>query len=473
MFRDVSDRLVDDGAMRGYGAAVTPGRRGPIAFVCGYDGANRLYQPADGSDTGGNLVDVACGIVADSGRHAIGVAAADLDADGCEELYVHNTDTFDGVTADGDLLLDRASADRDVWRDVFALDVNEGRENFRSGRSVAAVDRFGTGQYGVAIASHGSELRYYELGEDGELTDMAPALGVDVVCEGRSVCAGPVVSEGMDLYLGVEGGPNRLFENGGGSFTEIDAGVGLADPSENARGLALVGTTDSVDAGETTQPPRRADAGAFELAVGNWEGPGRIFRASDSGFEDVAPSGFSRPASTRTLIAADFDNDGHVELFRNCLGEPNGLFRRRPDGWTELDTGDALEPDGFGTGAVVADFDRDGTLELLVVHGEVTAQPPSLYDVPNENDWLRVAPKTVHGAPARGAVVELETDDVRTRRLVAAGSNYLCQSEPVAHFGLGKAAPRRVRVWWPGGYETTIDSPETCRELVVDHPRDR
>ncbi|MDR5673854.1 Uncharacterized protein AArcCO_1630 [Halalkaliarchaeum sp. AArc-CO] len=473
MFGDVSDRLVDDGAMRGYGAAVTPGRRGPIAFVCGYDGNNRLYQPAAGSDGGDDLVDVACGIVADSGRHAIGVAAADLDADGCEELYVHNTDTFGGVTADGDLLLDRAAADRDVWRDVFALEVNEGRENFRSGRSVAAIDRFGTGQYGVAIACYGSELRYYELGEDGELTDMAPALGVDVTCGGRSVCAGPLVSDGMDLYLGVDGGPNRLFENGGGNFSEVDSAAELADPDGNTRGLALVGATDLPDGEEPTRSSMPAAAGAFELAVGNWEGPGRIFRPGKSGFEDVAPSEFARPASTRTLIAADFDNDGHVELFQNCLGEANALFRRRLDGWTELDPGDALEPTGFGTGAVVADFDDDGTLELLIVHGEVAAQPPSLYAVENDNDWLRVAPTTAHGAPARGAVVELETDETRKRRLVDAGSSYLCQSEPVAHFGLGGETPRRLRVWWPGGYETTVDSPETCRELVVEHPRRR
>ena len=473
MFGDVSDRLVDEGAMRGYGAAVTQGRRGPIAFVCGYDGNNRLYQPASEPDVDGQLVDVACGIVADARRHAIGVAAADLDADGCEELYVHNTDSFDGVTADGDLLLDRTADHRDVWRDLFALEVNQGRENFRSGRSVAAVDRFGTGQYGVAIASYGSELRYYELGEDGELTDMAPALGVDVVCGGRSVCAGPIVSDGMDLFLGVEGGPNRLFENGGGDFSEVDSGADLADPDGNPRGVALVGTSEPIGEGKPTRSSMRAADGAFELAVGNWEGPGRIFRAAESGFEDVAPPGFSHPASTRTLVAADFDNDGRVELFRNCLGEPNGLYRREPDGWTEQDPGDALEPTGFGTGAAVADFDGDGTLELLVVHGEVAAQPPSLFAVDTDNHWLRVAPTTAHGAPARGAVVEVETDDTRLRRVVDAGSSYLCQSEPVAHFGLGEATARRVRVWWPGGYETTVDSPETCSELVVEHPRRR
>lgn len=465
MFEDVSDRLADNAPMRGYGASVTPGRGGPLVFVAGYGGGNRLYQ-----FEGDRLVDRACGIVADEGRHAIAVAAADLDADGSEEVYVHNTDTYGGATDDADLLLDRAAPDRDVWRDVFALEVNAGRENFRSGRSVAVLDRLGTGQYGVAVASYGSEFRYYELGEDGELTDMAPALGLDVVCGGRSVYAGPLVSERMDLYLGVDAGPNRLFRNERGQFSDVAPDLGVADPDGDARGLALVGVTD-VREGETAiARGRMVSTGAFELAVGNWEGPGRIFRTAGERFVDVAPGEFSTPTRTRTLVAGDFDNDGRMELFRNCLGGPNDLFRRTADGWTETDPGSAQEPTGLGTGAVTGDLDGDGTLELLVVHGELAAQPLSLYAVENDNDWLRVAPTTGEGAPARGAIVELDTEEGRQRRVVDAGSNYLGQSEPVAHFGLGEATPRRIRVRWPGGHETEIESPAPRRELEVRHP---
>ena len=36
------------------------------------------------------------------------------------------------------------------------------------------------------------------------------------------------------------------------------------------------------------------------------------------------------------------------------------------------------------------------------------------------------------------------------------GSGYLCQQEPVAHFGLGSATPDQVVVTWPGGQRRTL-----------------
>lgn len=456
MFRDVSECLADNAPMRGYGAAVTSGPRGLLVFVCGYGDPNRLYR-ADGS----KVSDVACGILADDDRHAIAAAAADLDADGAEEVYVHNTDTYGGRTVDPDLLLDRTSANESIWQDVFTLEVNEDRANFRSGRSIAAIDRLGTGQYGVAIASYGSALRYYELGDDGQLTDMAPALGLDIVCGGRSLIAAPLVTDRMDLYLGVDSGPNRLFRNERGHFTDVAGEFDVVDSGGAARGTAVL----TVPGDSLTSPEQ------LELAVDNWERSNRIFRRTEDSFVDVAPTVFSEPTRSRTLVAADFDNDGQVELFRNCLAAPNELFRRTvADDWTELDPGAASEPTGLGTGAVVVDIDDDGILELFIVHGELAAQPVSVYKASTDNDWLRVAPQTAAGAPARGAVVALETDAGTQQRIVDAGSNYLCQSEPVAHFGLGHADPQRVHIRWPGGHETTISTPDSCVRHEVPHP---
>ena len=126
----------------------------------------------------------------------------------------------------------------------------------------------------------------------------------------------------------------------------------------------------------------------------------------------------------------------------------------------------------------MGDFDGDGRLELLVSHGESTPQPLSLYRprLGATNHWLRVAPLTIFGAPARGAVVRPSihppinppyhpsmhvhpfphfpahfhlyppphphqvrlTAAGRTQlRVIDSGSGYLCQMEPVAHFGLG------------------------------------
>ena len=121
----------------------------------------------------------------------------------------------------------------------------------------------------------------------------------------------------------------------------------------------------------------------------------------------------------------------------------------------------------------MGDFDGDGRLELLISHGESSAQPLSLYRprLGASNHWLRVAPRTVFGAPARGAVVRPSiqssihpsiplyhfhlhppprpyqvrlTAAGRTQlRVIDSGSGYLCQMEPVAHFGLGSVTEAR------------------------------
>jgi len=448
MFEDRSGLFADDTPFRGYGAAVTPGPDGPLVFVAGFGTDNRVLRYEDNA-----VVDAACGVLADDGRHAIGVAAADLDADGREEVYVHNVAAFGGTSAEADLLLDPERGGQ-RWRDLFADPVNRGRENYRVGRSVAAVDRLGTGRYGLFVTGYGAPARFYEVGDDGGITDLAGAVGLDVVTGGRSVAAGPILSERTDVFVGAERGPNLLLRNVGGKYVDVAREYGVADPEENARGAALV-------APDGAHPP--------DIVCGNWNGANRLFAHADDTFSDVAPVDLARPARVRTVVAADFDNDGRLELFVNCLGAPNRLLTY-DHGWTQTGIGNALEPEGMGTGAAVADLDGDGTLELLVVHGEAEAQSLSLFAAPNDGDWLRVRPLTPAGAPARGARVTLRTDAGRQVRLVDAGSGYLCQMEPVAHFGLGSATPESVTVHWPDGRERTVDYPPSCATLQPSHP---
>eukprot|EP00850_Spirogloea_muscicola_P023376 SM000352S13424 [mRNA] locus=s352:385:3517:+ [translate_table: standard] len=338
-------------------------------FVCGFGTENLLLKW-----NGQMLENIAKGTpLEDPERRAIGVTAGDFDGDGEEELYVLNTDTFLGRKKLTDRLFDRTA---DGWNDLFSMPMNMDASNMCAGRSVCAVDRKGLGQYGFFVANYGGVMKLFEMGEDNFVVDSAADAGlVKYPTGGRALVALPLISQfGMDVFAGNEGGPNFLFCNkndGSGRYIECAAAFGLMDAEENCRGVAVLDVDGS---------------GELGLATGNWQGPHRLFAPAGpgprggasalgfkdvspeaGGFKDVAPPSMAKPSPIRTVIAADFDNDGLEELFFNNIGSPNRLFRQDgPGRWVEENIGDAEEPNGLGTGAAVADIDGDGRLELLV-----------------------------------------------------------------------------------------------------------
>jgi hypothetical protein len=214
--------------------------------------------------------------------------------------------------------------------------------------------------------------------------------------------------------------------------------------------------------------------GRFDLVYGNWEGQHRLMvQQGDGRFSDQAPHSMATPSRVRTVLVADFDNDGYEEIFFNNMGQTNRLFGQRNGLWMQLPIGDAAEGGGLGTGAVVGDFDNDGRLELIVMHGEIGLQPLSYYRTrPNANGWARILPLTRAGAPARGAVVRLWNGERGQLRAIDAGSGYLCQMEPVAHFGLGPHWSKHLRaeIRWPDGAQTTLNDIAPMTTTIVSHP---
>jgi hypothetical protein len=108
----------------------------------------------------------------------------------------------------------------------------------------------------------------------------------------------------------------------------------------------------------------------------NW--PGRtgapsfpaLYRNNQNGtFSDVTrQAGLAVELYAFGVAAADYDNDGHTDIYITALG-PNRLFRNLGNGrFADVTTRAKVGDPGFSTSAMWFDYDRDGRLDLFVAN---------------------------------------------------------------------------------------------------------
>ncbi|GFN85067.1 cartilage acidic protein 1 [Plakobranchus ocellatus] len=504
MFQDWSWALPQGTSQLNYGVAVTNvgDGTGPMEWVvAGFSGSNLVLQYDQRTGKYSNIAekDPAFAELRDPEGAAIGVCACDIDGDGKEEIYFLNTNNrYSGPK----LVRDRLFKWRNNrYEDLFSDEVNSGVSSMYSGRSVACVDRTGSGRYGILLATYAQDNQgkfgLIEMNKDDPANDVqtghivlhnvAEQVGIDFSTGGRGIAVGPIIGDDgfSDIYFVNEGngglgnrGDNSLFVNDGkGNFANLADQMNLND-GQPGRGVTLADFNND---------------GKTDIVYGNWMGPHRIQIQDESPsgkpkFFNAASREFARASPIRTVIAADFDNSGTLQVFMNnivyryrSVDASNKLYRILPDGATvqvvEEDIGDAVEPMQHGTGAAVADIDQDGVLELLVAHGESKSQGLTFYHVnPSKvegHNWIRILPLTQNGAPARGAKVTLRlADGTLLSRIIDGGSGYLCEMEPVAHFGLGSSnGIREVKILWPDNHEFTksLSEADVNKMFTISH----
>ncbi len=170
----------------------------------------------------------------------------------------------------------------------------------------------------------------------------------------------------VDLFVGFNGEPNRLYRNDDGRFTDVAGAVGLAD----ARATRAAAWGDADGDGDP------------DLLLGFAPGAGpvlRLYRNHAGRFVDVTtPSGLRvDSAAVRQPVWVDVDGDGDLDLFVAFRDRPNALFRndggRFTDGAAELGLADPRR----SVGAVWFDYDDDGDLDLYL--GNMDGDANGLY----------------------------------------------------------------------------------------------
>jgi hypothetical protein len=212
----------------------------------------------------------------------------------------------------------------------------------------------------------------------------------------------------LDLFVGFDGAPNRLYRNDAGAFTDIAAAAGVAD-----RRPARAAAWGDMDAD-----------GDADLLVGFTPAPGasvlRLYRNDRGTFADAtAPAGLTvATGAVRQPAWVDIDSDGDLDLFVAFRDRANALFRN--DGGTFTDTAPALGlADARRTvGAVWFDADEDGDLDVAVANMDGDANGLFINDGGRFTDRAETAGVAWGGRPpkhaGRGTVrlcaADLDTD---------------------------------------------------------------
>ena len=492
--------FVDSGAWPWKG-----GGSSPMLALYLNDGKGRFTEATAGSGLDGVRL------------YGMGIAVGDFDNDGFDDIAVTGvggvrllrnlggSGKFEDVTKQAGI----ASSPEDWYTCAAFVDTdNDGKLDLFLCRYVRwsreidrAIDFRMTGlgrAYGQPTSFEGTFPRLLRNQGPGRFADVSESAGLHVlnpatgkpVAKSLGVLPIDVDRDGwIDLVVANDSVRNFLFLNDRkGGFQEVGMKSGLAyDVNGNARGAM------GIDASHY-----RNDA-QLAIAIGNFanEMSALYVGGADARFDDQAIVSGIGPVTRRALtfgvLFLDYDLDGRPDLFHanghiedeinkvqasQQYAQPMQLFwncgERCPQVFAEVPAAQrgALAQAIVGRGAVYADLDGDGDLDLVVTQ----IGGPALIlrnDQASGHHWLRVRLEG-SGAINRSAIgssVEVTAGGATQRAQVMPTRGYLSQVERTLTVGLGTATRvDRLTVHWSDGTSQAVEVAGVDRMVHIRKP---
>src|ERR1700693_2317008 len=433
--------------------------------------------------------------------YGMGVAIADYDNDGREDVYI--------TALDGDHLFHNEGNGK--FRDVTQA---SGIQNANFGASAAWLDYDRDGKVDLFVANYvqwtqkgdlfcsldgatksyctpesykGTRSRLFHNLGNGRFEDVTDKAGLgDPTSKSLGVTVLDYNSDGWpDLFVANDTQPNKLYRNmGNGTFKEEGMTAGVAYGEEGVARGAM-----GADAGDYDR------SGRPHLLVGNFSNQmlGLYHNEGNGLFVDEAPSSTVGRASLLSLTFGvfffDYDLDGHPDILaanghiEDEIGrvQPKVSYKEAPLLFRHLgnhhfdnvssQVGSAFNRPMVARGAAYADFDHDGDLDVLI---STNNGPAYLFrnDGGNRNHWLSVRLQgTKSNRDGIGAVVRLQSSSGTQSYTVHSGSSYCSQSDLAATFGLGKDTSASIEIDWPSGAKQSIGRVAADQFLTIDESR--
>jgi enediyne biosynthesis protein E4 len=447
-FADVTDKAGVPGT--GYGLGCVWGDYDndgfPDLFVTQY-GRDVLYHN-NGNDTFTDVTDKAGVAGLESGSFHSGATFFDYDRDGKLDLYVGS---YVALDPDGPRYCNigsvRSSCPPSAYKgSADALYHNNGDGTFTNvtqsanilqlhgkNLSVGAADYENAGWPSLFVANDGLAAYLYRNDHGKSFQEIGAPSGM-AFSAGGSLMAAMCISLGdydndgwLDLYISdFQGSSDHLWHNDGkGNFDEVSDEAGITGATHNV--LSFGGGFIDYD-----------NDGSLDLFIANGHVYPEIEQAS--------------PGTHYKQVSSVFHNEGHGKFVE-----------------TSKETGVADQTPHAGRGVAFADFDNDGSIDVLVANN---GDPPLLlHNGGNENHFINFQlVGTKSNRDAMGSRVRVVSGELSQIREIAGGGSYLSQSDLRANFGLGKATiAQTVEIKWPSGQTQTFhDVPGNKFYLVTE-----
>jgi hypothetical protein len=212
----------------------------------------------------------------------------------------------------------------------------------------------------------------------------------------------------LDMFVGFDGKPNRLYRNDKGTFTDVAASAGVAD-TRPTRAVAW-GDLD-------------AD-GDPDLLLGftpnNTESVLKLYRNNAGSFTDAtADAGLViLTGAVRQPAFVDFDGDGDLDLFVGFRDRANAMYRNDAGKLTDIAASIGLADARRTVGATWFDFDEDGDLDVAVANMDGDANGLFRNDAGTFTDvaaavgvqWGGRAPTLAANGTVRVCAADVDTD---------------------------------------------------------------